>query len=529
MSITNAAGLAAAADLRELYREIFERSIDGIAIIDTAGKYIEQNRAHEVLTGFNDADLAGQTPAIHLGQAGFEAVAAGLARDGTYRGVLESRGKSGALKKIDLAAFTVRDATGKPLYFVGIKRDITDHQRLSAERNARLRELECLSGLMRAMNRAHTLQDIYESAIDALITAVGADRASVLVYGADNRMHFQAWRGLSEEYRRAVDGHSPWERNQRDAASICVPDVFADAALQSYALVFKEESIRSVAFIPISFEGVLLGKFMLYYNAPHSYTPDEIRLAEALATQIAVVIHRYQADEALRRSEKLAAAGKLAATVSHEINNPLEAIMNLAFLIRQQVSDDPVARHYLDELDSELRRVSLIARRTLAFYRDTGPRGPLELGPLVEEAVQLFRPKLQASSIDLHYSMSGDTSIFGSAGELRQVLLNLVSNAAEAVGGGGRIDVFVGQSDSSHVVVSVADNGPGFDPANLDLIFEPFFTTKTATGTGLGLSLSREIVQRHGGTISAANRPAGGAIMTVHLPRHAQVSLDKSA
>ena len=240
-------------------------------------------------------------------------------------------------------------------------------------------------------------------------------------------------------------------------------------------------------------------------------------MAEAVPTQIAVVVQRQQSDEALRRSEKLATAGKLAATVAHEINNPLEAVMNLAYLVRGQATGNPTAIQYLDELENELKRVALIARRTLAFYRDTEPPGRVAVRPLIEEIVQLFRPKLETARIDLQCSVAGEPMIHGSAGEIRQVVLNLLANAMEAVGSNGRIDVRV-QQQGDRVLLSVGDTGPGIDPAKIELIFEPFFTTKEETGTGLGLPLSREIVQRHGGTLDASNRAGGGALLTITLP-----------
>ena len=506
----------------ELYREIFQHSVDGIAIIDANGMYVEQNPAHEELTGYSASDLRGQTPAIHLGDEGFAAIAAGLREQGVFRGVLESRTKDGSSKKLDLAAFAVTADSGEPIYYVGIKRDITEHQRLAGERDARLRELECLYGMMGALNQAHELEDIYRIAIDALMTAADADRASILIYGADNRMHFRAWRGLSEEYRRAVDGHSPWQREQRNVRSITVSDVATHPGTEPYAPVFAKEGIRSLAFIPIQFQGQLLGKFMVYYNQPHAFSADEVRIAEALATQIGVVVRRRQADEALRRSEKLAAAGKLAAAVAHEINNPLESVMNLAYLLRQQPGLGEEGRQYLDDLENELKRVALITRRTLAFYRDSERAGQVRLEWVVRDTVQLFRPKLDSKAISVHIATDGEYCVYGSAEEIRQVVLNLLANASDAIGANGRIEITLADAGEA-VSINIADTGPGIDPSTLGVLFEPFFTTKS-TGTGLGLALSREIIERHGGTIRAGNRPKGGAVMIVHLPKFVEAA-----
>ncbi|HEU5451540.1 MAG TPA: ATP-binding protein [Terriglobales bacterium] len=501
----------------DLFHEIFARSIDGIAIIDLAGHYVEQNQAHRELTGYSDLELRGRTPAIHLGDEVFAEVAAALQQHGWYRGIVDSRPKDGSRKKIDLAAFAVRDASGKPLWYVGIKRDITEQHRLESEKNARIGELEAVCSLSRALNSALAVQDIYSAAIDALVHSIHADRASILVYGTDGRMHFQAWRKLSEEYRSAVDGHSPWTREERNPTPVMVNDAAGDPRMEAYREIFAREGIAALAFVPIVSEGELLGKFMIYFDRPHAFTAEEICLAEALATQVAVADKRRQSEEALRNAEKLAAAGKLAATVAHEINNPLEGIMNLAFLLRPHVTADQQAQKLLDDLEHELKRVSLISRRTLAFYRDTEPRSWVRLDALLEEVIQLYAPKVRNLDIDLKFSIECGLELRASAGELRQVLANLISNSIEAAGLRGTIEVRA-RRDDSVVEIRVADNGPGIEPAHLARIFEPFFTTKKETGTGLGLALSKEIVERHRGSIVAANRPEGGAEFILTFP-----------
>jgi len=531
MSQQNSATAASAAitDIGELYREIFARSIDGIAIIDRAGHYVEQNAAHEDLTGYSDADLAGQTPAIHLGEEGFAEIADALQQHGWYRGRLDSRGKSGNVKKIDLAAFPVLDNSGKPAFFVGIKRDITEHERLAEERDARLRELECLYGLTRALNRAHALEEIYDVAIEALFTAVAADRASILTYEMEDRMHFRAWRGLSEEYRKAVDGHSPWQRSERNATSIAVADVFADSGLAAYAPIFEKEGIRSLAFIPIAFEGQLLGKFMIYYNQVHEFTSEEIHMAEAVATQIAVVVQRRQGDEALRRSEKLATAGKLAATVAHEINNPLEAVTNLVYLAQRDLRSKPdEVERYLALASRELDRVAHIARQTLGFYRDRSSPAKFSVTRAIDDLIYLFEKRFETRNIEVCKEYDQELVITGLSGEIRQALSNLITNAIDAMPNGGKFVVRARTSQAGHnsqrpgVRISVLDTGAGIAPRHLANLFQPFFSTKQDVGTGLGLWVTRTIVEKHHGTIRVRTRTGRvnhGTVFSMFLPR----------
>ena len=383
---------------------------------------------------------------------------------------------------------------------------------------------KALYDLSRALNSAIAVEEIYSAAMDGLIQSIHADRAAILVYGPSpdssgqaQCMHFVAWRGLSDEYRSAVDGHSPWQRGERDPAPVLIGDAAADPAVAPYRDILRREGIGALAFIPIVSEGELVGKFMIYFNRPHVFTGEEIHLTEALATQVAVAGKRRQAEEALRNAEKLAATGKLAATVAHEINNPLEGIMNLAFLLRGEMAGNRNAEKLLDDLEHELKRVSLISRRTLAFYHDPEPPAQVRLDALLEETVQLYAPKVRTLGIDLRLAIECGLQLHASAGELRQVLANLLSNSIEAAGLHGIIEVRA-QHDGDRVEIRIADNGPGIPPAHLTRIFEPFFTTKKETGTGLGLALSKEIVERHGGAIAVRNRPEGGAEFTLTFP-----------
>jgi PAS domain S-box-containing protein len=516
------ATLSSARIATELYREIFRESIDGIAVIDANGFYIEQNDAHRELTGFSDADLHGRTPAIHLGETAFGEIAAELQRTGRYRGKVISQPKTGPQKKLELTAFAVRDKLGQPICFVGIKRDITERDQIEAERAARLRELESVCSLACGLNRASKVAQIYNAAIEALLASIKADRASILIYDADNLMHFKAWHGLSDEYRAAVDGHSPWKPDAIQPAPVVVNDAAADSAWAAYLPTFQREGIAALAFVPICYEGRLLGKFMVYFNKPHVFTTDELRVAEALAAHVAVAINRRRAEEALWRSEKLAAAGRVAATVAHEINNPLEAITNLAFLVRNAVSDRPEAVRLLDQMDEELHRVAFITKQTLGFYRDSSKPVPFDVAELVSGIIAMYRPKLEQGRIQVDVNAPQPAKVVGLPGEVRQVISNVFANALDALNGHGghiRIDV---ASDPERVSVTVADNGRGIPDTVLPRIFEPFFTTKQDVGTGLGLAVCKQIVDRCGGSVhveSSASPERHGTVFRVCFPR----------
>jgi PAS domain S-box-containing protein len=228
--------------------------------------------------------------------------------------------------------------------------------------------------------------------------------------------------------------------------------------------------------------------------------------------------------EVLRRTEKLAAAARLSATVAHEINNPLEAIGNLLY-IAKGVADLPrAAKESLTLAEQELERVSHITRQTLGFYRESTVPDQVDLSVLIESVLKIYSNKLERKSITVHRNFGDCPPIVGLSGELRQALSNLISNAADAVSDYGTIHVAlrcVESVDGKHAHVLIEDDGPGIDPLHVDRIFEPFFTTKKDVGTGLGLWVTKEIVDRHGGTIevsSRADKSLTGTVFQMLLP-----------
>ena len=231
-----------------------------------------------------------------------------------------------------------------------------------------------------------------------------------------------------------------------------------------------------------------------------------------------------QTQEVLRKTEKLAAAARLSATIAHEINNPLEAIGNLIYLAKGEEGISATAREHLRMAEDELERVSHITRQTLGFYRESKLPELIDLPSLVESVLRIHSNKFMTKNIAVLRNFHECPPIHGLAGELKQVMANLISNAADAVAIGGTIWVgleCVDAVDGRNVRLTVEDDGPGITEKNRARIFEPFFTTKKDVGTGLGLWVSREIVDRHGGTISMTSRPslgASGSVFHVHLP-----------
>lgn len=216
---------------------------------------------------------------------------------------------------------------------------------------------------------------------------------------------------------------------------------------------------------------------------------------------------QLRAQETLRESEKLATMGRVAGIIAHEINNPLEAITNLLYMLRNHPSLDAEAQGYADLAEQELQRVSHIAQQTLSFYRESKQSTLVPISDLLDEALKLQDRAIQASRVVTQKRYSATDTVQGFPTELRQVFLNLIINGVHAMPVGGilRIHTRVATDWTTNrrgTAISVIDTGSGIRPEDAGHLFEPFFTTKSTKGTGLGLWISKGIVQRHEGRIT---------------------------
>jgi PAS domain S-box-containing protein len=224
------------------------------------------------------------------------------------------------------------------------------------------------------------------------------------------------------------------------------------------------------------------------------------------------------AKEALIRTEKLSAAGRLAASIAHEINNPLEAVTNLLYLAR---SAPERTQDFLAMADEELARVTHLTKQTLGFYRDSGAPGPVDLSLLIEGVLNIYQSKLKGKQIVVMKDFAVTERISTVAGELRQVLSNLLANAVDASRNQGKIMIRTkhaqGRGGTAGVRITVADTGSGIEPEFKSKIWEPFFTTKKDIGTGLGLWVSKQIMEKHAGSIRFRSN-SKGTVFVIFLP-----------
>jgi PAS domain S-box-containing protein len=234
------------------------------------------------------------------------------------------------------------------------------------------------------------------------------------------------------------------------------------------------------------------------------------------------------AEEALRNSERLAVAGRMAATIAHEINNPLETVTNVLYLLSRNSQFDEGARRHLKIADEELRRIAQITRSTLGLYRerDTTP-GPVNLAEMIDNLLTFYNRQVQSLGVKVEKRFDCPGRVVGVSGELRQVIANLIANAIDALGTTGtKLKLHLYESvdwqtmKKRGVRIVVADDGPGINRETQVHLFQPFYTTKGQRGTGLGLWVSQGIVTKHGGSIRLRSRTGAnhGTCFSIFIP-----------
>lgn len=313
---------------------------------------------------------------------------------------------------------------------------------------------------------------------------------------------------------RRQDG---WQKEQLPECDVAALPEHLVAAAQE-AGTGKAVSVGSSAIaIPLEVGRRRLGALVFELAGDgRRYTASDVALAEdlgnrsALALQNALLYTAQQtAQAALVQSEKLAAAGRLSAAMAHEINNPLESITNLIYLLDTSEEITPTLKGYTQEALSELARLTHIARQSLGFYRElTGPV-EFDLNQSIDDTLAIYWKRFDAKKIRIERGFAKSVSLKAVKGEIRQVISNLLVNALEAmpVEGALRLET---ACVTGGVVMRVIDNGSGIAPEMLGRIFDPFFTTRTGTGTGLGLWVSDNIVTKHGGTIEVTSSVEAG-------------------
>jgi PAS domain S-box-containing protein len=327
---------------------------------------------------------------------------------------------------------------------------------------------------------------------------------------------------------RVAEQLTGWK--EKEANGLPLPQIFAVVNRRTRAVVENPVDTvrRSGQVAGVANHTILISKDQTEFHIDDSAAP----ILDVNGRMIGIVLvfrdisERLASEAALMRAEKLASAGRLAATIAHEVNNPLEGLVNLVYLARGEEDMQKIRRH-LTEADRELQRIAHITRQSLGFYRETSVAGSFRPDVVAREVLDFYSSRAATSHVSLRMNIKTEQKAFGNPGELRQVLSNLLANSLDACKEGDAICVRVRAAFSPRdpslrgVRIAVADTGCGIQPDDIERIFEPFFTTKQNTGTGLGLWVSRELMEKCGGSLTVRSSIDGrraGTVFSLFLP-----------
>ncbi len=293
---------------------------------------------------------------------------------------------------------------------------------------------------------------------------------------------------------------------------------------------------RSPGVVNVSSHAALISRSGAEYPIELTGSPilDDRNQLAGIVLVFRDITQRRQTEQILRSSERLTSAGRLSATIAHEIRNPLDTVSNLIYLLRHEPQSSMVASQYLELASEELARIAQITGQLLTFHREAHAPVEVDLANVLQSVLVLFAPQIRKGHIDVEQRLEAAPPVRGFPGELRQVFSNLVGNAIDAMPDGGKLILHLRQSSLTSdparrgVRITILDTGAGIPTGVRKNLFAPFFTTKGEKGTGLGLWVSRGIIEKHEGTIHlASRRRAGksGTAFSVFLPLEQELGL----
>jgi PAS domain S-box-containing protein len=437
------------------------------------------------------------------------------------------RRKDGNQVNVSLTVSPVRDGSGKIVGASKIARDITEQKREEYRQKV-------LFELATTVSRAVALPEIYEASLIAICRCQGCNRAAILLYDTEGVMRFRAWRGLSDSYRGAVEGHSPWRREDPAPKAVCIDDVSKADLSEHLRAVVTREGIRALAFLPITYEGRLLGKYMIYYDAPHHFAPEELQPTQTIINQVAFAIERQKAGELLERTvnertaslrEAIAQMEEFSYSVSHDLRAPVRAMQCYAEVLREDYGDrlDDIAKKYLDRIIHGGVRMDRLIQDILTYSRLS--RREMELAPI---ALDKLMQDIVRQYLDMHppgadIQIEGQLpGVIGHEASLSQAVSNILHNALKFVAPGTTPKVQIySERCNSDVRLWIEDNGIGIKPEyqhRLFSIFERIHPEKNYEGTGIGLAIVRKAVERMGGKAGVESDGVNGSRFWIQLP-----------
>jgi PAS domain S-box-containing protein len=425
----------------------------------------------------------------------------------------------------------LKNAAGEIIGAVTSFIDITERKQTELALADRVAQQKALFQLSARANRARTLQEIYDAALDAILAAFHCERAAVLFRGADGVMRFTAWRGLSDPYRAAVEGHSPWHSDEREPQPITISDVAKASMGEPIRRALDAERIGAVAFVPILEHGHLVGKFMVYCDEPREFKTEELQLCQTIATTLTWAIERKRGEEDLERivhertaklEETVVELEGFSYSITHDLRAPLRALQSFSDILREDYDDklDEAAKDYLRRIATSANRMDKLIQDVLSYSRVLRMDLRLEqvdveklLLGMLESYPDYQKPKAEVV-------IEGPlATVRANEAALTQCFSNLLNNAVKFVPPGVKPSVQISAERRAEMVrFWVADNGIGIDPKYFENIFGAFHRLSTTfEGTGIGLTIVRKAVERMGGKAGVESQPGRGSRFWIEL------------
>ncbi len=481
-----------------------EQSTDVVLIteaepVDQPGpRIVYVNPAFERMTGYAPAEVLGRTPRVLQGpgsdRAALDRIRTALKSWKPSREVLLNYRKDGSPFWVDLSIVPIANEDGWYTHWLSIQRDVTeqhDDRENLYDSQERLKVLtESMPQLVWTASSEGLCQFVNQTCADF----IGVSPAECLGGGWYRFIH--------------PDDLAPTEAKWTEAVRLGT-EFMVEYRLRRY-------------------DGQYL--WFLHRAVPRRGPNGNVMEWVGTSTEIET---RKRSEEALRQTEKLAAVGRLASSIAHEINNPLNSVTNLLYLLSSNRSLDRAAREYIRTAQEELARISEITTQALRFHRQSVAPVPTRISEILDSVLALYRGRIVNCAIKLDREYQRVDPLTCSSGDIRQCLANIIGNAIEASPTGGRLRIRLRKSSGGKahsqvgVRIIIADTGHGIQRDLRARIFEPFFTTKGATGTGLGLWITRDLIEKHGGliTVRSSTKPeASGTVFSIFLPFEPQTA-----